>query len=168
MAPRLLLSPAAVRISRPGVNVLSPPSNTPTHLAMSSTWTRVERFHTLAFLPNTSLNDRVPNDSAKTVFYPQLSDYPFARLIARERNSTLTYEEFVGLFRSTGFVSGTGTVTREYPTQHSAVEYTLTDRCRCSNGAPIAAAMLKGGGDQDLLYVSESRRFDYTLMVFKP
>lgn len=163
MTNRLMMTPSTVRISRPGVNVLNPPSNTPTHLAMNSAWPKVERLHALAFIPNTSLNERVAGDGPKIVLYDELNDFPFARLIPREPRKTIIYEDFAGFFRTPG-VGG----TRYFPTQHSSVEYTLRDRCRLENGAVVASKMVTGGGGQDLLYVSEAKKFDFILMVFQP
>jgi hypothetical protein len=81
---RISATPSSFRISRSGVDVLTPPSTTSAHLAMNSDWGSVERRHEIAIVKNTFL---VP---ARTIsLIDPLDEAPLAVLITR-RPGTLT------------------------------------------------------------------------------
>lgn len=76
--PRILITPTAFRISRPGVNVQNPPSTTPEHLAMNSDWPGVERRHAIILVRGNALVNPV------TLNFTALDDPPFAVLLTRK------------------------------------------------------------------------------------
>lgn len=78
MLPSIEITPSRIRVAREGVNVTNPPTDTPTHLAFSSDWGKIERLHTRVVFRTTSLL------SKPLVHFSALAEPPFGLLLMRK------------------------------------------------------------------------------------